>query len=76
MNFNEELDLKVQEIEKILGNYLPNPEAYGWSAKVMEAMNYSVTAGGKRLRPMLMNETYMLFGGDNDEINHLWRQLK
>lgn len=68
MNFNEELDLKVQEIEKILESYLPNPEAYGWSAKVMEAMNYSVTAGGKRLRPMLMNETYKLFGGDNDEI--------
>ncbi len=30
----------------------------------MEAMNYSLLAGGKRLRPMLMNETYRLFGGE------------
>ena len=68
MNFNEELDLKVQEIEKVLESYLPNQEKYGWSAKVMEAMNYSVMAGGKRLRPMLMQETYKLFGGDSNEI--------
>lgn len=31
----------------------------------MEAMNYSVLAGGKRLRPMLMQETYLLFGGES-----------
>ena len=30
---------------------------------MLEAMNYSVTAGGKRLRPMLMQETYRMFGG-------------
>jgi farnesyltranstransferase len=30
---------------------------------VIEAMNYSFLAGGKRLRPMLMLETYRLFGG-------------
>ena len=32
----------------------------------MEAMEYSVMAGGKRLRPMLMQETYKLFGGDSE----------
>ena len=31
-------------------------------------MNYSVLAGGKRLRPMLMEETYRLFGGKGREI--------
>jgi geranylgeranyl diphosphate synthase type II len=31
----------------------------------MEAMNYSLLAGGKRLRPMLMSETYQLFGGSD-----------
>ena len=30
---------------------------------MIEAMNYSFLAGGKRLRPMLMLETYRLFGG-------------
>ena len=68
MNFNEELNIKVQEIEKILEKYLPKAEDFGWSAKVMEAMNYSVMAGGKRLRPMLMQETYKLFGGSSNEI--------
>jgi geranylgeranyl diphosphate synthase type II len=34
----------------------------------MEAMNYSVTVGGKRLRPMLMQETYRLFGGEGDAV--------
>ena len=29
-----------------------------------EAMNYSMTAGGKRLRPILIRETYELFGGE------------
>lgn len=29
----------------------------------MDAMSYSMLAGGKRLRPMLMQETYRMFGG-------------
>ena len=28
--------------------------------EIMEAMEYSLLAGGKRLRPMLMRETYVL----------------
>ena len=31
-------------------------------------MNYSVTAGGKRLRPLLMQETYRMFGGEGREV--------
>ena len=29
----------------------------------MEAMEYSLMAGGKRLRPMLLAETFQMFGG-------------
>lgn len=61
MNFDRELDGKVKEIETILKAFLPEEE--GWAKTVMEAMNYSVNVGGKRLRPMLMAETYRLFGG-------------
>ena len=61
MNFNEERERKVQEIEKILEYYLPVEE--GQQKKIMEAMKYNVMAGGKRLRPMLMQETYTMFGG-------------
>ena len=47
-------------------SYLPAEE--GHQKTVLEAMNYSVKAGGKRLRPMLMRETYRLFGGASKEI--------
>ena len=50
----------------MLKKYLPIEE--GYSKIVKEAMNYSVLAGGKRLRPMLMKETYELFGGNQTEI--------
>ncbi len=61
MNFDKVLNEKVKEIEEVLKAFLPVEE--GWAKTVMQAMNYSVNAGGKRLRPMLMAETYRLFGG-------------
>ena len=66
MNFKEELQNRVEHIETILQEYLPKEE--GWQKSVIEAMNYSVLAGGKRLRPMLMEETYRLCGGQGKEI--------
>lgn len=66
MYFEEEREKKINEIEAIIKNYLPREE--GWAKTVMEAMNYSVNVGGKRLRPMLMAETYRLFGGTGREI--------
>ena len=61
MSFKEELRTKTEEIEKLLAAYLP--EETGFQKTVLEAVNYSVLAGGKRLRPMLMKETYQMFGG-------------
>ena len=52
---------KIQDIERVLVEYLP--EQTGYQKLIMEAMEYSVMAGGKRLRPMLMKETYELLGG-------------
>lgn len=66
MNFKEEMQIKVDQIEEILHAYLP--EEAGWQKTVIEAMNYSVNAGGKRLRPMLMQETYRMFGGTDSVI--------
>lgn len=66
MNFEAELQKRSEEIEQIIKDWLPNEN--GWQKKVIQAMNYSVTAGGKRLRPMLMKETYELFGGNGKEI--------
>jgi len=52
---------KAKLIEEIIRGYLPKEE--GYQKTVLEAMNYSVLAGGKRLRPMLMQETYRMLGG-------------
>lgn len=61
MSFKERLDKRTEEIEDIIEAYLPKEE--GFQKTVIEAMNYSVLAGGKRLRPMLMQEVYRFFGG-------------
>ena len=60
-NYAELRNEKVKEIEEILKSYLP--EQNGYQKIIMDAMEYSLMAGGKRLRPMLMQETYRLFGG-------------
>lgn len=65
-DFERRLNAKVKEVEKIITAFLP--EETGYQKVVLEAMNYSVLAGGKRLRPMLMLETYRLFGGKGKEI--------
>lgn len=66
MNFKIEQQKRVDEIEQILKKYLPEEE--GFQKTVLSAMNYSVLAGGKRLRPMLMQETYRMFGGTEQAV--------
>lgn len=61
MNFKEELKRRTEEAEHVIREYLP--EESGFAKTMAEAMNYSMTAGGKRLRPILIRETYELFGG-------------
>lgn len=61
MEIERELRVRTAAVEEIIKSYLPQEE--GYQKKVIEAMNYSVLAGGKRLRPLLMQETYRLFGG-------------
>lgn len=61
--FMEELQQKVEHINNMLEKFLPAEE--GQQRIIFEAMNYSVRAGGKRLRPILMEETYHMFGGSS-----------
>ncbi len=56
---------KARAIDGIIEGFLPQEE--GPAKTVMEAMNYSIRVGGKRLRPMIMKETYDMFGGDHPE---------
>lgn len=66
MNFPEELAERVRQTEEIIKDFLPEEE--GLQRSIMEAVNYSVLAGGKRLRPLLLKETYEMFGGRSDTV--------
>lgn len=60
----EQMKERVAYIEEVIKQYLPKEE--GFQKTVLEAMNYSLLAGGKRIRPMLLLETYRLFGGKKE----------
>lgn len=74
MNFLEELANRIQWTEGVVKSFLP--EETGNQKDIMEAMNYSVTAGGKRLRPLLMHETYRMFGGTGRVIQPLMAAIE
>ena len=63
VNFQDELKKRTEEIEAVLKSCLPKEE--GFAKTMAQAMNYSVLAGGKRLRPMLILETSRMFGGED-----------
>ena len=62
----ERLNEKVTAVEAVIHKYMPKPE--GYAKTVLAAMNYTMDAGGKRLRPLLMQEVYKMFGGNGEEI--------
>ena len=74
MDFNAELAARSAEIEEIISSFLPETE--GYASTVIEAMNYSLMGGGKRIRPMLMNETYKLFGGTSVAIEYFMAAIE
>ena len=75
-----ETDVKSQlaeraaEAEKIVAGFLP--EVTGMQSTIFEAMEYSIMAGGKRLRPVLMNETFKLFDGKGEAINYFMAAIE
>jgi len=66
-NWNEEMKLHVDEIEEILAEFLPEQKGVYYE-RVIDAMRYSFYAGGKRLRPMMMLESFRMFGGKDENI--------
>lgn len=61
MDFVKELKLNAEKIDSLISQALPS-EA-GLQKRLIEAMNYSIMSGGKRIRPILLLESYNLFGG-------------
>lgn len=65
MDFKKELKERSIYIEDKIESYLPKEE--GYQKTIFEAMNYSLRAGGKRLRPILLMEAYKLCQGQGED---------
>ena len=74
MDFKGQLQEKIKQAEQIIYAYLPREE--GNQKTVLEAMNYSVKVGGKRLRPILMQASYEMFGGKEQVIEPFMAALE
>lgn len=74
VNYNSLFEQKTKQTLQIISAYLPKEE--GYQKTVIEAMNYSFQAGGKRLRPLIMQETYQLFGGQTKVIEPFMAALE
>lgn len=68
MKFEDELKERIAYCEEAIQQYLPKEDKDGYLSNVIGAMNYSLLAGGKRLRPTLMLETWRMFGGEREEL--------
>ena len=67
MNISDEIAKRTSDIETRIRRFLP--EQYEYQKTIVDAMSYSVLAGGKRLRPMLMEAAYQMFDGIGQDID-------
>lgn len=67
MNISDEIAKRASDIETRICRFLP--EQYEYQKTIVDAMSYSVLAGGKRLRPMLMEAAYQMFDGTGQDID-------
>ena len=65
-DFEKYLNELKKRAEKMLMSFMP--EAEGFQKTLIEAMNYSLLAGGKRIRPVLMLETWKIFNGQDENL--------
>ncbi len=63
--FRIALEKAREEVNSVVVSYLPPEE--GMARLIFEAMNYSVINGGKRVRPLLIRESFRAFGGNRDD---------
>lgn len=74
MTFKEELQDRVHYVDQVLQQHLPKEIEY--QKTVVDAINYSLLAGGKRLRPIFMLESYRLFGGKEKVIEYFMAAIE
>ncbi len=74
MDIKSEIAVRTMAVESVIANLLPAES--GLQRTIMQAMNYSVNAGGKRLRPMLMREVHVLFGGQSPALEYFMAAME
>lgn len=67
MDIRVELGKRADNFQIILEQYLPKEDSM--QKTIYDAMNYSLLAGGKRLRPILMEETYSMYATTGETEN-------
>jgi geranylgeranyl diphosphate synthase type II len=65
--YGEKLNHLVAEIEQHLASYVQVTPETKWQHRVVDAMAYSLEAGGKRIRPVLVLEFCHLCGGNTEK---------
>lgn len=66
MDFYKEFEERIVEVNKYLSSYLEEKECL--QGTIYKAMNYSLRAGGKRIRPVLMMACAELMGGTREDV--------
>ncbi len=66
MSFSEDLRERTEFAERIVEKYLPGEG--GYAGRVIEAARYSALSGGKRLRPVILREAFIMFGGEGEVV--------
>ncbi len=66
MDFYKEFEERIIEVNKSLSSYLEEKECL--QGTIHKAMNYSLHAGGKRIRPVLMMAVAEMLGGTRESV--------
>lgn len=66
IEFGLEFEVKKAEMDALVKSFAP--EMKGDESLIAEAINYSLLAGGKRIRPLIIKEVYELSGGENKKL--------
>ena len=74
MDFEKDMEKRVRAVEAIILNYMPKEASH--QKTVIDAMQYTMSAGGKRIRPLLMECTYELFGGSGEMVEPFMAALE
>ncbi len=63
-DFKTEMKKRQDAVNRCIENYLPEED--GLQKIIIEALNYSILAGGKRIRPILLREFYAIYSKKNN----------